>query len=102
MGLTGGVAYTLALCLSKRNRLAEAATLLQGIDVSATTQQAGDPNVGADIALLQGEVAARRGDFASAQRYADRAAPALDAPAASAADRKELQALRAAIAAHSK
>jgi tetratricopeptide (TPR) repeat protein len=101
-GLTGGTAYTLAFCLSKSDRLAEAAALLQNIDASATTQQAGDPNVGADIALLQGEVAARRGDLASAQRFADGAAPALDAPAASADDRKRLQVLRAAIAAHAK
>ena len=98
-GLTGGVAYTLAFCLSKLNRLGEAAELLQNIDVSATAQQAGDPNVGADVALLQGEVAARRGDFESARHFADLAAPTLDAPSASAADKKELQTLRDTIAA---
>jgi serine/threonine-protein kinase len=101
-GLTGGVAYTLASCLSKRNRLDEAARLLENIDVSATAQQSGDPNVGADIALLQGEVAARRGDMASAKRFADRAEAGLNGPTASDGDRKELQDLRAAIAAHGK
>jgi serine/threonine-protein kinase len=99
-GLTGGVAYTLAFCLSKTNKLGEAAELLQSIDILATAQQAGDPNVGADVALLQGEVAARRGDFVSAKHFADVAAPAFDVPSASVDDKKELQALRAAIAAH--
>ena len=101
-GLTGGVAYTLAFCLSKSGRLAEAAALLRNIDISATTQQAGDPNVGADVALLQGEVAAHSGDFAAAQRFADSAAAALAGPAASAADKQELKVLRTTIAAHAK
>lgn len=101
-GLTGGAAYTLAFCLSKRNGLEEAASLLANIDVAATAERAGDTSVAADIVLLQGEVAARRGDFAEAKRFADRAAAALDGPAASAADRKELHVLQTAIAAHVK
>jgi hypothetical protein len=101
-GLTGGVAYTLAFCLNRMNKLSEAAELLQNIDVSATAQQAGDPSVGAEVALLQGEVAARRRDFVTAKLFADLAATSLDAPSASTADKTELQTLRANIAAHAK
>jgi eukaryotic-like serine/threonine-protein kinase len=101
-GLTGGVAYALAFCLNKMNKLSEAAELLQNIDVSATAQQAGDPSVGADVALLQGEVAARRGDFVTAKHFADLAATTIDAPSASTADKTELQTLRDNIAAHAK
>jgi hypothetical protein len=82
------------------NHLPEAAELLQNIDVSATAQQAGDPNVAADVALLQCEVAVGRGDFASARHFADLAAPTFEAPSAPADDKAKLQSLKAAIAAH--
>ena len=81
-GITGGCAYTLAICLIGANNLIEASDLLRKIDIPATTHQSGDSTVAASIALEQAEIAVRRGDYKLAQSYADVAAPAFNRPAA--------------------
>ena len=96
-GTTGGTSYALAFCLIGMDKLQEASELLQSIDVKAVTQLSGDSMVEADIALAQGQIAAQRGDYLLAQRYAQTAAPALDCPNARAYDRQSLQELRKAI-----
>ncbi len=101
-GITGGCAYTLATCLIGTNRLDEASELLEGIDVSAATQTSGDRTAGASIALAQGEIAARRGDYALAEHYARIAAPAFERPDAAMPDRQEVEALKKAIEAHAR
>ena len=97
-GLTGGTAYTLAYCLTRTDRLNEASALLQNIDVKATAERAGDPNVGLSIQLLQAEIAARRGDYATAKRYLAAAGPVLGRPSASASDKADIERVRAMIA----
>jgi serine/threonine protein kinase len=99
-GLTGGCAYTLATCLIARNQLDEAAELLHNIDIKAVSQLAGDPGVGASVALLQGEIALRRGDYLLAQRYAQIAAPMFTGPDADPADQQSFQKLSKAIDEH--
>ncbi len=68
-GLTGGCSYALATCLIGVNKLEEASQLLQNIDTKAVSQTNGETTVGAQIALAQAEIALRRGDYGSAQRY---------------------------------
>ena len=99
-GMTGGSAYVLATCLIGINRLDEASDLLRNIDVAATAQLSGDSGVGASVALAQGEIAARRGDYVSAQRYAQQAALVFDGPNADASDQESLQKLRSTIDSH--
>lgn len=101
-GLTGGTAYTLAYCLIRTNKLDEASGLLRNIDVRATAEQAGDPNVQASITMAQAEIAARRGDFATAKRDLDAVAPVFDRTNASAPDKKDLKRLRMLLAAHTR
>lgn len=101
-GLTGGTAYTLAFCLTRSNKLDEASSLLRNIDVKATAQTAGDPNVGASIAMVQGEIAARRGDFVTAKRHLDAVAPIFDRPGAAAPDKEDIKRLRTLIAANTR
>ena len=66
-GLTGGTADTLAECLIGTNKIDEAKRLLDGMDIAAVTQLAGDPNIGAGVQLLQAEIAYRKGDYATAR-----------------------------------
>lgn len=99
-GLTGGTAYTLAYCLIGTNKLDEASGLLRNIDVKATSEQAGDPSLGASITLKQAEIAARRGDFVTAKRDLDAVAPVFDRPNASAPDKEDLKRVRSLLAAH--
>jgi serine/threonine-protein kinase len=101
-GLTGGTAYALAYCLTRSNKLDEASGLLRGIDVKATAERAGDPNVGSSIEMVQGEIAARRGDFVTAKRHLDAVAPVFDRPGASAPDKEDIKRLRTLIAAHTR
>jgi serine/threonine-protein kinase len=101
-GLTGGTAYALAYCLARSNQLDEASSLLRNIDVKATAQQAGDPNVGASIEMVEGEIAARRGDFVTAKRHLDAVAPVFDRPNAAAPDKEDFKRLRTLIAAHTR
>jgi len=99
-GITGGCAYSLATCLIGLNKLDEASDLLRNIDAAATAQLSADSSVGASVALAQGEIAARRGDYVSAQRYAQQAALVFDGPNADASDQESLQKLRSTIDSH--
>jgi serine/threonine protein kinase len=99
-GITGGCSYALALCLIGRNKLEEASRLLNNIDVAAVTQLSGDSNVGASVALAQGEIAARHGDYALADRYAQKAAPVFDRSDADSIDKQALRDLKNAIDTH--
>jgi hypothetical protein len=101
-GLTGGTAYALAYCLTRSNHLDEASSLLRNIDVKATAELAGDPNVGASIAMVEGEIAARRGDFVTAKRHLDAVAPVFDRPGTAAPDKEDLKRLRTLIAANTR
>ncbi len=99
-GATGGTSYALATCLIGMNRLPEASELLRDLDVKAIFQQTGDSTIGAGIALAQGEIAARHGDYTLARSYAQTAAPAFDRPNADVSQKQSLQKLRKAIDAH--
>jgi hypothetical protein len=99
-GMTGGSAYTLAICLTGMNQLEEASGLLNDVDVDAVTQLSGDSTVGPSIALAQGEIAVRRGNYVLADRYLQQAAPTFENPQANILDRQTLQRLRTAIDSH--
>jgi hypothetical protein len=99
-GLTGGTAFSLAFCLMGLNKLDEASQLLRSIDVQAATYQSGDSRVAGAIAMTQGEIAVRRGDYLLAKRYADRVGTMFDTPDAAVGDRQEIADLRKALAAH--
>lgn len=99
-GITGGCSYSLAMCLIGTNKLEEASDLLQNIDIEAVTQLSGDSSVSASVALAQGEIAAKRGDYTLADRYLQKAAPVFDRPDANIVDSQSLQKLRNAIALH--
>lgn len=99
-GLTGGCSYALAICLIGTGKLGEASQLLQNIDSKVVSQTSGDTTVDASIALARAEIALRRGDYLSAQRYVDAAAPMFDRPNAEAAQKQSLQKLKKAIDAH--
>ncbi|SPE25760.1 hypothetical protein SBA3_1210033 [Candidatus Sulfopaludibacter sp. SbA3] len=96
-GITGGCSYALAVCLIGTNKLGEASDLLRDIDAVAVRQLTGDSAVDAGIALAQGEIAARRGDYAVAKNYAETAARVFDLPNAAVPDKQSLRELRAAI-----
>ncbi len=99
-GITGGCSYSLAVCLIGANKLEEASELLRNIDVRAVTELSSDSTVGASIELAQGEVAARRGDYALAKRCVDDAAPAFASPGAPIGYRKELEELKRVVYSH--
>jgi hypothetical protein len=99
-GLTGGTAFTLAVCLTRTNRLDEASALLSNIDVQAVAGMTGDDTVAPSIALVQGEIAARRGDYVLARHYLEAAAPTFERPGTGVADRQALERLKSAIDSH--
>ena len=99
-GLTGGTAYTLAVCLIGLNRLDEASTLLQGIDRDVVAQLAADANWGANVDLALAEIAYRRGDYAAARKFVQSATPAFSQPHAEAYQKHKLQDLSAALDGH--
>ncbi len=99
-GMTGGISYALAVCLIRRNKLDEAEELLRNIDAKAVSQLSGEPSVAASIALAQGEIALRRGDYLLAQRYAQTAAPAFETSDAGAGEKQAYQELSQALDAH--
>jgi DNA-binding winged helix-turn-helix (wHTH) protein/serine/threonine protein kinase len=74
-GLTGGAAYSLASCLIGLGKLDEASTLLKQIDAPAVAQLSGDPDWGAGVTLLQGEIAVRRHDIPTASSDVQAVAP---------------------------
>ncbi len=96
-GLTGGTAYSLASCWIGRGKLQEASQLLQGIDTKAVAQLAGMPDWSANVALAQGEIAYRSGDYQEARKYLQSAAPVFSRPEAEPYQKHALETLRAAI-----
>jgi serine/threonine-protein kinase len=99
-GLTGGSAYSLAFCLIGLNKLPEASEVLRDIDSNAVTQLSGDSTVTASIALAQGQIAARRGDYTLAQHYLAIAAPTFERPKADPLDKKTVEELKSTIDSH--
>jgi len=96
-GLTGGAAYTLASCLIPANKLDEATTLLQQIDLSALAQLTGNPDCGADIKLTQAEIAHRRGDDATAGADLQSIAPIFTKKDAEPYQKQAFESLKAAL-----
>jgi hypothetical protein len=76
-GLTGGTADTLANCLIVADKLPEASKLLASIDTRAVAQLTGFPDWFANVALAQGEIAYRQGDYVAARKYIQIARPIL-------------------------
>jgi len=74
-GLTGATADTLADCLIARNRLDEAAKLLDSIDPKVVAQLVGVPDWSATLDLSRAEIALRRGNYATAQKDVQPAIP---------------------------
>ena len=100
-GMSGGTSYTLAVCLIGMNKqLEEASELLRNINVDAVAQLSGDSGVSASIALAQGEIAARKGDYALARRYVQTAAPVIDQPNSDESDKQAIAKLRSTIDLH--
>jgi len=98
-GLTGGAAYTLATCQIGRGQLAEATTLLRGIDNDAVAQLAGFPGWHANVDLALAEIAYRQADLAGARKYLNSAAPVFSQPDAEPYQKRALETLRAALTA---
>jgi eukaryotic-like serine/threonine-protein kinase len=96
-GLTGGAAYSLASCLIAVNRLDEASTLLQQIDVPALAQLTGDPDWGANSALAQAEIAFRRANYDAARSYVQTATPVFTRKGAEPYQKRALESLTAAL-----
>jgi hypothetical protein len=78
-------------------QLLEASKLLQQIDSKAVAQLAGMPDWSANVALAQGEIAWRQGDYTSARKYVDSAAPVFHRADAEPFQRQALDTLSAAI-----
>ncbi|MBZ5725298.1 MAG: winged helix-turn-helix domain-containing protein [Acidobacteriia bacterium] len=96
-GLTGGTAYSLASCWIGGGKLREAAQLLQEIDSQAVAQLAGFPDWSANVALAQGEIAYRSGDYEEARKFLQSAAPVFSRPEAEPYQKHVLDTLSAAI-----
>ncbi len=96
-GLTGGSADTLANCLIGTGKLEEARKLLEGIDTEAVAQLTGFPDWSANIALEEGEIAFRQGDYAAARKYLEKARPVLTRANAEPYQKHALEELAAAI-----
>jgi DNA-binding winged helix-turn-helix (wHTH) protein/serine/threonine protein kinase len=96
-GLTGGVAYTAAVCSIGLGRLAEAAKLLREIDSQVVAQLAGFPDWYANVDLAQGEIAYRQGDYDAAREYIRSAAPVFSRADAEPYQKHALESLTAAL-----
>ena len=99
-GLTGGTADTLANCLIERNKLDEAETLLDGIDIKSVSQLVGIPDWSANIDLAHAEIAYRRGDYDAASRDIQPAIPVFSRADAEPYQKHKLQSLLASIEKH--
>jgi hypothetical protein len=97
-GLTGGAAETLASCLIGAGKLPGASQLLQGIDMRAVAQLTGFPDWFANVALEQGEIAFRQGDYAAAKKYLEAARPLLSRPDAEAYQKHAMEKLATQLA----
>jgi len=96
-GLTGGAAYTLASCRIGLGKLDEASVLLQEIDSKAVSQLAGFPDWFANVALAQGEIAYRQGDYVAGRKYVQSAAPVFSRADAEPYQKRALEMLSAAV-----
>jgi hypothetical protein len=81
-------------------KLTEASELLQNLDLKAVTALSGDSTVSASVALAQGEIAVRQGNYPLAQRYAQTAAPAFERTDSNALDKQEFAALKKTLELH--
>jgi tetratricopeptide (TPR) repeat protein len=99
-GLTDGARFGLADCLISLGKLDEASALLQKVDAKAVTQLSGVPNWSANLDLALAEIAFRRGDYATARKYADSAKPVFSRPDAEPYQKHALEVLTAAIEKH--
>lgn len=96
-GLTGGTTYSLASCDIGVGKLAEALRLLQNIDASAVAQLTGFPDWFANVALAQAGIAYRQGDYGTARKYLQSAAPAFSKTDAEPYQKHALETLTAAL-----
>ena len=96
-GLTGAAASTLGACLLGLGRLDEASDLLKQIDIAAVAQLAGDADWGAGVTLLEAQIAHRRGDDATARKYAQAVTPVFLRPNAEVYQRNALASLVAEL-----
>jgi ATP/maltotriose-dependent transcriptional regulator MalT len=96
-GLTGGAAYTLASCSIGLGKLAEASRHLQDIDSKVVAQLAGFPDWFANVALAQAEIAYRQGDYSTARKYLQSAAPVFSKSDAEPYQKHALENLTAAL-----
>jgi eukaryotic-like serine/threonine-protein kinase len=96
-GLTGGTAYSLASCLISLDKLDEAAKLLQQIDVPALAQLTGDPDSGADVALVQAQIAYRHRDYDAARSLVQTVSPVFTRNDAEPYQKRAFESLKAAL-----
>ena len=96
-GLTGGTAATMAECLIERNKLDEAATLLDGVDAKSVAQLEGIPDFVPNIALARAEIAYRRGDYVEARKQLQIATPVFSKPDAEPYLKHRLELLQSSI-----
>ncbi|MBV9505066.1 MAG: serine/threonine protein kinase [Acidobacteriia bacterium] len=99
-GTTGAAAYSLAVCLTRMNRLEEASELLRRIDIKPVIALTGDSTIPASIAMAQGEIALRRGDYRLAERYVQTAAVDFERPDAAPINKREIAKLKKAVEEH--
>lgn len=96
-GLTGGVAHTLANCWIQQGKLADASRVLAEIDADAVAQLAGSKDWHANLELSRAEIAFRQGDFGSARKLLQAAAPVLSRADAEPYQKRALEKLLAAV-----
>ena len=78
--MTQGTSYALVICLIGRRQTSEASALLDSIDPVAVMKLTGDSSVPAGLALAKGEIAYLGGDYETAKRYVNFAAPEFERP----------------------
>jgi len=98
-GLTGGTAYTLAVCLIGSSELDAASNLLSGIDTKAVAQLSGSPEAdwSANIDLARAEISYRRGDVEAARKLLEPIVSVLSRADAEPYQRHAVEKLSAAI-----
>lgn len=80
--LTQGTAYTLGFCLMEQGQLDRAREAITRIDPAAVAQLAADTDWGANLWLLEAQIAARKGDAATARTLLAKAKPGFAKPRA--------------------
>lgn len=79
-GLTQGAAYTWGFCAYQQGKIDEASKLIAEIDIPLVSQLAADANWGANVWLLQAEIAASRSDMDGARTLLAKAKTAYARP----------------------